>query len=52
MPRISSPNGTLEYGLGHPTALWSDYLRIIEECQKGANKFYTLKEYYTEILKK
>lgn len=29
-----------------------DYLRIIEECKKGANKFYTLQEYYTEILNK
>jgi hypothetical protein len=26
-----------------------DYLRIIEECQKDSNKFYTLQEYYNEI---
>ncbi len=31
MPRLSSPNGTFQYGPGHPTALWSDYLRIIDQ---------------------
>ncbi len=31
MPRLSSPNGTLQYGPGHSTALWSDYLRIIDQ---------------------
>jgi hypothetical protein len=31
MPKINSPNGTFEYGPGHPTALWSDYLRIIDQ---------------------
>lgn len=29
-----------------------DYLQIIEECRKVPNKFYTLKEYYYEVLKK
>jgi 5-methyltetrahydrofolate--homocysteine methyltransferase len=31
MPKLNSPNGTFEYGPGHPTALWSDYLRIIDQ---------------------
>ena len=30
MPKLTSPNGTFTYGPGYPTALWTDYLRILE----------------------
>ena len=29
-----------------------DYIRIIEECKKDTNKFYTLRDYYYETVKK
>jgi 5-methyltetrahydrofolate--homocysteine methyltransferase len=31
MPKVTCPNGTLEYGPGHPTALICDQMRVIDQ---------------------